>query len=227
LAILTTLIVNICIEGPPIIDFICFFSTLHYLFQCIKQLVHIALRCYNPNFEKDEFKRYVGGVCLFFYLLVLCAVAGMIFIRNNFLYISPLMIFLGVSTLFLGFLIYMKMGKASNLNFEKKRIAAMDCIRLIRFALVINAGCGVFFYLYKKVSRKYIASMDIEEYNKKIAGTNWINRSKDDFINTLESDFTFYFYYSLASCVFVIYSGVTVLHWRRTLNPYGELHDDD
>ena len=120
------------------------------------------------------------------------------------------------------------MGKVSNLNLEKKRIAAMDCIRLIRFALVINAGCGVFFYLYRKVSRKYIASMDIEEYNKKIAGTNWINRSKDDFINTLESDFTFYFYYSLASCVFVIYSGVTVLHyWRRTLNPYGELHDDD
>merc|ERR550537_1764296 len=99
----------------------------------------------------------LGGFACFFYLLVLCAVAGMIFIRNNFLYISPLMVFLGVSTLFLGVLIYMKMGKVSNLNLEKKRIAAMDCIRLIRFALVINAGCGVFFYLYRKVSRKYIA----------------------------------------------------------------------
>ena len=69
--------------------------------------------------------------------------------------------------------------------------------------------------------------MKEELYFKKIKNTNLIHRSKGDFINALESDFAFYFYYSLTSCALIMYSGIMILNWKLKNEEYTELDDDE
>ena len=65
--------------------------------------------------------------------------------------------------------------------------------------------------------------MSDETYFRKTRETNWKGRSKEDFINALESDLWFYSYYSLASLILVIYAGLVIYLWRKKLNFYEEL----
>ena len=66
--------------------------------------------------------------------------------------------------------------------------------------------------------------MSDETYLRKTRETNWKGRSKEDFIDALESDLKFYSYYSLASLILVAYAGVVMYLWRqKLLNYYEEL----
>ena len=143
------------------------------------------------------------------------------------LYISLLMIFLGLSINVLGSVIYSKIESRDILKENaavKARQVAIYCIRCAIFAFFVNFSASFFFFLFTRYSRNSIIHMSDETYLRKTRETNWKGRSKEDFIDALESDLKFYSYYSLASLILVAYAGVVMYLWRqKLLNYYEEL----
>ena len=130
-----------------------------------------------------------------------------------------MMIFLGISINILGSVIYSKIESRDILRENaafKARQVAIYCIRCATFAFFVNCSASFFFFLFTKYSRNSIIHMSDETYFRKTRETNWKGRSKEDFINALESDLWFYSYYSLASLI-LVYAGLVIYLWRKSL----------
>ena len=115
-----------------------------------------------------------------------------------------MMIFLGISINILGSVIYSKIESRDLLRQNaacKARQVAIYCIRCAIFAFFVNFSASFFFFLFTRYSRNSIIHMSDETYLRKTRETNWKGRSKEDFIDALESDLKFYSYYSLASLI--------------------------
>ena len=198
----------------------------HHLYRSICWVTYKIIRCRNKNIQQDDFNMSVGMVSMLVYFLLLFVIAMHIYFYDNYLYISLMMIFLGISINILGSVIYSKIESRDILKDNaafKARQVAIYCIRCAMFAFFVNCSASFFFFLFTKYSRNSIIHMSDETYFRKTRETNWKGRSKEDFINALESDLWFYSYYSLASLILVIYAGLVIYLWRKKLNFYEEL----
>ena len=190
----------------------------HHLYYTICWVTLKIIRCRNENFQQDDFNLSIGMVSMLVYFLLLLVIATHIYIYDNYLYISLLMIFLGLSINVLGSVIYSKIESRDILKENaavKARQVAIYCIRCAIFAFFVNFSASFFFFLFTRYSRNSIIHMSDETYFRKTRETNWKGRSKEDFIDALESDLKFYSYYSLASLILVAYAGVVMYLWRQ------------
>ena len=198
----------------------------HHLYRSICWVTYEIMRCRNKDIQQDDFNMSVGMVSMLVYFLLLFVIAMHIYVYDNYLYISLMMIFLGISINILGSVIYSKIESRDILRENaavKARQVAIYCIRCAIFAFFVNCSASFFFFLFTKYSRNSIIHMSDETYFRKTRETNWKGRSKEDFINALESDLWFYSYYSLASLILVTYAGFAIYLWRKKLNFYEEI----
>ena len=83
-------------------------AVAHHLCRSICWVTYEIIGCRNKDIQQDDFNMSVGMVSMLVYFLLLLVIAMHIYIYDNYLYISLLMIFLGLSINILGSVIYSK-----------------------------------------------------------------------------------------------------------------------
>ena len=222
--LLVALVANLAFHGPILITSTLAVALIHHLYRFIIWITFYIIRFTSEDLPQDDINQAVGKVSMLVYSVLLFAVAMHIFRYKNYLYITLMMIFLGLSINVLGSIIYLKIESRDVLESNMKaRQVGIYCMRCAAFAIFINFGNLGFFFAFTEHTRTSIVHMSDEDYYRKISETNWKGRAKEDFIDALESDLWFYCYYSLASLILMTYVWAVLYLWRRQFNSYEEL----
>jgi hypothetical protein len=210
---------NLANEGPAGLSLACsmyaIFPAIHLVNYAVPKILDLKC-CGSKEYTAQEKSKALFAVIGTGYLVALICFAVLIASRRKLQYVSPFMILLGCSFVLLAIIVFKRVESAT-LTQADTRAIAWGVTLLSRFALGMSVVMTLFFQYCRTSIQYQVEGISEVAYAKLVRDTKWVYRAKEDFEHALKSDFDFFFWLSLESCVLILCAGVTSLHWRDSV----------